>query len=77
MGATLSDEERRLLILQAAYDQDLQKFTFLGATGVINNVFKSNATEGRESLTDKPHSTFKRGFRRQGEHFGVQNRIGG
>jgi hypothetical protein len=39
MGATLSDEERRLLILQAAYGQDLQEFTFLGATGVISNVF--------------------------------------
>jgi hypothetical protein len=38
MGATLSDEERRLLILQAAYDQDLQGFTFLRATGVIRNV---------------------------------------
>jgi len=33
-----SDEERRLLILQAAYDQDLQEFTFLGATGVISSV---------------------------------------
>jgi hypothetical protein len=25
MGATLSDEERRLLILQAAYDEDIQE----------------------------------------------------
>jgi len=38
LGATLSDEQRRLLILQAAYDQDVQELTFLGATGVIGNV---------------------------------------
>jgi hypothetical protein len=39
MGATLSDEERGLLISQAAYDQDLQEFKFLGVIGVVSNVF--------------------------------------
>jgi hypothetical protein len=38
LRARLSDEQRRLIILQAAYDQDIQELTFLGATGVISDV---------------------------------------
>jgi hypothetical protein len=38
LRATLSDEQRRLLILQAAYDEDLEELKFLGATGVISHV---------------------------------------
>jgi hypothetical protein len=38
LRATLSDEQRRLLILQAVYDQDLEELKFLGATGVISHV---------------------------------------
>jgi hypothetical protein len=34
LRGTLSDEQRRLLILQAAYDQDINALGFLGATGV-------------------------------------------
>jgi hypothetical protein len=38
LRVTLSDEQRRLLILQAVYDQDIQEPGFLGATGVIGEV---------------------------------------
>jgi hypothetical protein len=38
LRATLSDEQRRLLILQAVYDQDIQELRFLGATGVASDV---------------------------------------
>ena len=38
LRATLSDEQRRLLILQAVYDQDIQELRFLGAIGVIGHV---------------------------------------
>lgn len=38
LRARLSDEQRRLIILQAAYDQDIQELTFLGATGVVSDV---------------------------------------
>ena len=38
LRATLSDEQRRLLIFQAVYDQDIQELGFLGATGVIGEV---------------------------------------
>lgn len=38
LRARLSDEQRRLIILQAVYDQDIQELTFLGATGVISDV---------------------------------------
>jgi len=38
LRATLSDEQRRLLILQAVYDQDLEELKFLGAAGVVSHV---------------------------------------
>jgi hypothetical protein len=38
LRATLSDEQRRLLILQGAYDQDLEELGFLGAAGIISDV---------------------------------------
>lgn len=38
LRATLSDEQRRLLILQAVYDQDREELKFLGATGVVSHV---------------------------------------
>ena len=38
LRATLSDEQRRLLILQAVYDQDREELKFLGATGIIGHV---------------------------------------
>src|SRR4029077_2086255 len=38
LRATLSDEQRRLLILQAVYDQDREELKFLGATGVLSHV---------------------------------------
>jgi hypothetical protein len=38
LRATLCDEQRRLLILQAVYDQDREELKFLGATGVLSHV---------------------------------------
>jgi hypothetical protein len=38
LRTTLSDEQRRLLILQATLDHDIQGLTFLGAAGVIGEV---------------------------------------
>jgi len=56
MGAKLSDEERRLLILQTAYDQDPSRSSHsFGATGVISNVFNE-----MPDLVDFSNQNFRR-----------------
>jgi hypothetical protein len=44
LRGTLSDEQRRLLILQAAYNQHADELRFLGASGVIGDVLNEMPT---------------------------------
>jgi hypothetical protein len=56
---------RVFIALQATSDQSVTRTLCYDAK---NPLGMSSATEARESLTDKPHSRFKGGFRRQGEN---------